>query len=105
VSLDTCQLEASGEGLFSLRGPLLFQNAGAVLERSEALFGGHRSLRVDLSGLTQVDSAGLALLLEWLRRARSRQGTLEFLAAPDRLRALARLSGTEEILLGNSAQG
>lgn len=44
---------------------------------------------LDLSGVREVDSAGVAFLLELQRRAARQQRTLSFSGAGDRLRQLA----------------
>jgi phospholipid transport system transporter-binding protein len=64
-----------------------------VLESSRA-----SSLIVDCSGVTRADSAGLAVLLDWLAwgRRKSRAITLEKL--PASLVAIARISEVDELL-------
>lgn len=53
---------------------------------------------VDLSAVTAADSAGLALLVAW-RAAREREGgKLRFEAVPERLQALAHLTGAQSLL-------
>ena len=53
---------------------------------------------MNLGEVTRVDSAGLALLLEWLRLARSEGRAMRFTALPDKLLAIARLSGVDGLL-------
>ncbi len=50
---------------------------------------------VDLKQVEATDSAGLALIIEWLKIARSRNIELAFINVPEQLQALARLSGFE----------
>jgi ABC-type transporter Mla MlaB component len=45
-----------------------------------------------------TDSAGLALLIDWLAEARSRQRTLRYLKVPEALSQLAKLSDVEELI-------
>lgn len=87
-----------GPGRYSLAGPVGFRNAGELLAASSALIQGEPRIEVDLGGVTQVDSAGLALLLEWLSQARRQGQVVTFAGVPEKLRALARLSGVEEML-------
>jgi phospholipid transport system transporter-binding protein len=54
--------------------------------------------RVDLAGVTEVDSSAVALALELCRRARAAGSTLEFENVPDAMRNLARLYGVSEVL-------
>ena len=53
---------------------------------------------VDLGGVTEMDSALLALLLAWLRDAHSRDRPLEFVNPPESLRTIARLYGVDGLL-------
>lgn len=56
------------------------------------------SLRFDLAKLQRTDSAGLAVLLEWLRRARRSGKSVEYVGVPMRLRQLAEICELEEVL-------
>lgn len=52
-------------------------------------------ITVNLKLVEAIDSAGLALIIEWLKIARSRNIKLAFINVPDQLQALAHLSGFE----------
>jgi phospholipid transport system transporter-binding protein len=54
-------------------------------------------ITVNLKQVNATDSAGLALIIEWLKIARSRNITLTFINAPQQLQALALLSGFESL--------
>jgi phospholipid transport system transporter-binding protein len=75
-----------------------FATVGDLLQASPSVFVGQAAITVDLSGVTSVDSAGLALLLEWLRRARSDGYAVAFTSLPDKLVAIAKLSGVDVML-------
>lgn len=77
---------------------MTFQTARDLWERSRSELEGLRAVTIDLANVTEVDSAGLALLLEWVSWARQRGFTLSFANLPDKLRALARLSEVEGLL-------
>jgi phospholipid transport system transporter-binding protein len=53
---------------------------------------------IDLAGLTVVDSAAVATLLEWKRAARENNLRLVFRNVPDSVISLARLYGVAELL-------
>jgi phospholipid transport system transporter-binding protein len=91
-------LEAAGSGSFSLRGDVTFTSAGALLEAGRQAFAGLPAVTVDLGQVTRVDSAGLALLLEWLRLGRAESRATRFTALPDKLLAIARLTGVDGLL-------
>ncbi|OQK17118.1 hypothetical protein AU255_04245 [Methyloprofundus sedimenti] len=56
-------------------------------------------INIDLKQLGKIDSAGLALLIEWIKFARSYQTELRFENIPAQLSALAKLSDISEIEL------
>ena len=53
---------------------------------------------LDMSGVTQSNSAGTALLLAWLRTACSSGKSLDIAHIPDSLRALMELAGLEHLM-------
>jgi len=60
-------------------------------------------LAVDLAGITSGDSAGLAVLVEWMSAARARGGSVRYEAVPGQILAIARISDLEELLLDQGA--
>lgn len=54
--------------------------------------------RLDLASLEAVDSAGLALLVEWQRQLKALGGELIISNAPSGLVRLARISGVDTLL-------
>ena len=84
---------------YLLTAPLRFATVAQLRRAGLALIeAAERSLVLDLSRVPTVDSAGLALLIEWLARARAVRKTLHYAQPPDALRALARLSEVESLL-------
>jgi len=84
----------------ALSGPVTLANVAAVLEE------GRRHLEdgvesVDLAGVTEMDSALLALLLAWMREAKSHNRSLTLANPPHALSTIARLYGVDS-LLGHS---
>ena len=89
------ELQVEESGTVIVRGDLTFQTVSSLFqalpEPAEAV------LTLDLSSVNAVDSAGLALLLEW--RARLPEGkTLRIVKAPENLLKLARLCEATELL-------
>jgi phospholipid transport system transporter-binding protein len=88
----------------ALSGPVTLANVAEVLaEGRRHLDEGRRrqdeGVRVvDLAGVTELDSALLALLLAWLRDARKRERPLEIANPPASLRTIARLYGVDGLL-------
>ncbi len=92
------ELSATAPGVFAVTGPVTFATAGALLEAGRSLFAGHASIAVDLRAVSRVDSAGLALLLEWLRQSRADRRAMTFTGLPEKLLAIARISGVDGLL-------
>ena len=96
-------LEALGNGRFKVRGALNAETVTDLLARSKASFRGATQLDIDLSGVPEGDSAGLALLIEWLRRAKQQKQKIQFSNIPTQIAALARISEVESLLTPKSA--
>lgn len=93
------QLEQTGtEGHYRLAGELSFETVPALLERGERLFERERQLWIDLAGISRADSAGLALLIEWARRARQSGAAIHFINLPEQMRDIVRVSGLDNVL-------
>lgn len=57
-----------------------------------------RECKLELGAITYSSSAGIALLLGWLRTAQAQQKTLRFLQVPTSMIALANVGGLENVL-------
>jgi phospholipid transport system transporter-binding protein len=78
-------------------GAVTLGNAATLLEE------GRRHIAegvqtVDLGEVNEMDSALLAVLLAWLRDARSRDKKLSFVNLPESLRTIAQLYGVDRLL-------
>jgi phospholipid transport system transporter-binding protein len=94
-----CTLEVAAEGRASLTGPLTFATVARLFgEIEQTLPEAAPSGRIDLAGVGAIDSAGVALLLEWQARAHARGGQLALDNAPADLLRLARLCEADELL-------
>ena len=96
---DAFGIEAAGPGHLLARGELSFATAGQALRAGLALLPPDRTCTIDLAGITSADSAGLAVLIEWLSVATARGCKLVYEAVPAQLRAVARISDLEELLV------
>lgn len=81
----------------TVQGALTMNNVTAVLEESARVFQGSRIV-VDLSGVSEVDSAALSLLLEWRRAAGAASRAIEYTNLPANLKSLADLYGVSGLL-------
>ena len=91
-------LKDLGDGRFALHGEMSFDTADKILRSSDAVFGAHESLEVDLREVSRADSAGLALLLEWKARAMSRNATIRFVEIPASVLAIARTTEVGDLI-------
>lgn len=98
-------LEDLGDGRFALNADLTFETVTSMLDASERMFAAHEQISVDMSGVRQADSAGLALLIEWLSRARSAGRRIVYANIPAQIAAVARISEVEALLSGDSERG
>lgn len=92
------ELQDLGDGHFSLSGEMSFETAERVLMASEKLFEPHTRIEVDLSGVTRTDSAGLALLLEWVTWANHTVREIRYSGMPDKILAIARTTEVDPLL-------
>ena len=95
------KLESLGAGRFRVSGVLDATTARDVLEQSESRFDQFKELDIDLGGVGESDSAGLALLIEWLRAARQGNKAIRFANVPAQIEALARISEGEDLIGGS----
>ena len=94
------RLEADGAGRFRLSGAATMNTVAALRTAGlQAFATSSGDITLNLAELTRVDSAGLALLIDWLAWARTTSRPLHFAALPEALRALARLSDVEPFLV------
>ena len=97
------ELQEDGPERLRAHGPLTFESAGAALELGERMLGGRSSCRIDLSGVSEGDSAGLAVLVEWLADAARHGCTLVYESVPAQILAIAKISGLEVLFVNDEA--
>ncbi len=93
-------LEPVGAGRFRVSGVLDASTTPALLEQSRERFAHEKSVEVDFAQVTESDSAGMALLIEWMRLARRQGQKLRFSNIPAQIAALARISEVDDLLAG-----
>jgi ABC-type transporter Mla MlaB component len=94
----TAQLAERGAGRCTLAGSLTLETASWLWR--ELTVGGLLTIasEADLSGITESDSTGLALLIAWRASRQQAGGELQFTSPPQRLLALAALTGAQGAL-------
>lgn len=91
-------LESLAPGRFGVQGELLVGTVGALWREAGERFAGQPFLRIDLAGVKRADSAGVALLVEWVREARLRGQDLKFTNAPAQVLTIIRTAGLDRVL-------
>ena len=93
------QIMQSGNGSFQLTGELSYSNVSNIYKQTAVLFKqNNESIEIDLSGVTYSDSAGIALLVEWLSEARNHNKVINFVNLPQQMLEMVKISSLERVL-------
>jgi len=103
VTDSDAKLDSLGGGRFRISGVLDATTVSDLLTHSVAAFEGQEHVDIDLKGVSESDSSGLALMIEWLRLARIAKRQIHFENVPAQIEALARISEVEDLLSDNRA--
>ena len=95
--------EVGDGGRAVLSGPLSFATTSDLLPRGVESINARRVASIDLSAVSGADSAGLALLVEWLSVAKATGQALHYDNIPSQLLQLAKLSDVDGLLSGDAA--
>ena len=96
-------LDAGGTA-WRYRGSLTFDNAAAVYAASEKLPLPSAG-RIDLAGITQLDSSALAVMLAIMRRANAARQPVALLHLPPASVTLAKVYGVAELFAPANVDG
>ena len=90
-------------GRVSVTGELTFASAREARQLGILVLEGSRAERIviDCTSVTRADSAGLAVLLDWLAWGRKRARAVSLVNLPPALVAIARISDVDELLTAN----
>ena len=92
-------------GNYAVEGDLTFASIDTQTAKSCKFLQGMDNIRIDLTKVKAADSAGLALMIEWIRLSRLSRIRLSFTHIPEQLLAIAKLSGFDETeYFANSAE-
>ena len=93
------RIVSAENGWVEISGDLTFETVSTLRERGVELLRGDGDLTLDLNAVTRADSAGLALMVEWLKQAKRRDSSLQVVNMPEQMLAIARMSKLDEVLL------
>lgn len=82
-----------GDGGWSVTGELSFNTVPVLYEQARGAFATRLPDSVDLVGVERVDSAGVALMLEWIRTLKAHGRSLKFRNIPPHMASIAELCG------------
>lgn len=87
-------MNVRGDGAVDVTGSLTFNTVPDFLAQGNGwLAGGKGTITLDMKAVSKADSAGLALMLEWLQQARKTGCTIQFANIPERVQVLIRVNG------------
>lgn len=92
------ELTDDGDGHFSVEGELTFDYVSDLLDYGQKMFEEHSRVVVDLAKVSDSDSAGLALLLEWVTWANHTVREIHFVNIPQRMVNIAAISEVDSML-------
>lgn len=94
----------SESNIFSVDVPMTFQTVPDLLARSSQwLQTGDGPIVFDLQQAERADSAGIALLVEWVELARAQQREISIINVPDQIEDLVRLNDLMPLLQQHAA--
>ena len=83
---------------FLISGCLDFQTVVDLWSQSLPLMENESALHFDLAQVTSSNSAGMALMLEWVRYAYENHRAIDFKNIPAQLHSIISVSGIEKVL-------
>lgn len=93
------KISNNSNGEYLIEGELDKNSVPALaIEASQLLRNASAKLIFDLAAVSRSDSAGVALLVEWMQLAAERQLEIEFRHLPEQMRAIAHASNLDELL-------
>ncbi|MGJ0516158.1 MAG: STAS domain-containing protein [Methylomicrobium sp.] len=85
-----------GAGHYLVDGDLTFATIDKRTVKALAFLTTHKEITIDLARVGNTDSAGLALMIEWIKYCRAKRTLIRFSNVPKQLLSLARLSGFDQ---------
>ncbi len=94
------EFSSAGPARFAVRGAMTFVTAARLHAAGLAALGSSRDSRLELdcAAVAEADSAGLAVLVDWLAWARASGRVLLLRNVPGKLLDIARISELDELL-------
>jgi len=85
---------------FALAGPLTIATASVYVDAARSHWPQEGDATIDFSGVTEADSAALALIFKWQRDAEKKGRKIHCLNVPANVISLAKLYGVDNLVAG-----
>ena len=82
-------------GRYSVEGDMIFSTMDKKTLNSFVFLTTGKQITLDFGKVSNADSAGLALMLEWIKQARTKRVQLRFINIPEKILNLAKLSNLD----------
>lgn len=92
------EIRAISANLIKIKGDLIFNNAVLARKQGIKVLDSVSSAKIDLAELNNIDSSCLSILVTFIRHAKLKHKTIEFINLPEKLINLSRVCGVDEIL-------
>lgn len=79
-------------------GDLNFFTVMSLLQESRLLFSKVSAIRLDFSQVAVSNSAGLALILEWIKMAKTQKKSIVLINLPEQLISIAKVCGIVQLV-------
>ncbi len=99
------QLVPRGDGVWEIEGVMDATSVPGLLAASKSAFRNHSTVAIDCGAAERIDSAGLALLVEWQRLAGAQGVTLRCFNIARQMQAVAKAYGLTDVLPAESFNG
>jgi phospholipid transport system transporter-binding protein len=94
--MNKLNIVSTGNGQWLIHGELTFASISQKHIDSPPFLRGGKDVILDFSQVTNTDSAGLALMIEWIKLLRHQRAQLHCKNVPKQLLNLAKLSGLDK---------
>lgn len=86
---------------YSISGPLMIENVSGAWMDMQHILSDNQSPVLDMSNVTEMDSAGLAILVRLIDKAQKRGLTIHFNNIPEQMQSIVELYHLRTNLSGN----
>lgn len=90
------------ENHWLLSGILSYATVDDFLDKGKTIISQankNQSITFDLNHINDADSAGVSMLIEWIRFAQKKEKGLTYINIPERMVSLIRVNGVDSILV------